>query len=61
MVKLYTGCYRLEVNGEVFAQIKKVGRGWLVEVRTVRSGELVRYMGSWRTLAEAQNEVTGGF
>jgi hypothetical protein len=58
--KMYAGCYRTEArswNGEQFAQIKKQGREWLIEVREVETGDLVNYAGLWNTLTDAKEEA----
>lgn len=58
--KMYAGCYRTEARSwdrEKFAQIKKQGNEWLIEIREVATGDLVQYAGLWSTLRDAAEEA----
>lgn len=54
-VKFLPGRYRLNLGNGFFGQIKKNGRKWVAEIRR-ENGDLVRYAGIWRTLADAEEE-----
>jgi hypothetical protein len=69
-----SGCYRVSLDAERFAQIRRYkptrlcppepefvpdsrGRLWGVEIRDVRTGDVVRFGGVWSTLADAVGDL----
>jgi hypothetical protein len=59
-IPIYKFCsriYRTESVKGRFGQIKAERRTWKAEIRTA-DGNLVRYAGIWKTLRDAQDEIT---
>ena len=57
-VRHYPGCYRVKLNDpECFLQIRKGRREWLSEIRSSKTGKLIRYQGIYRTLRDAIDSV----
>lgn len=55
--KHFSGCYRLTLDDNTFAQIKREGRKWSAEIRATYTGSLIRPAGIWSTRREAIEEV----
>ena len=52
-----TGMYRLTINADQFARIRKLMGAWLVEIRNTNSGDLIQYAGLWPTLRDAKADA----
>lgn len=55
-LKKHGNGYRVSANKSVFGQIKKNGHMWEAEIRETKTGDLVRFAGIWKTLADAKDE-----
>ena len=51
------GVYRMTLDDQHFAQLKRYGHRWTIEIRYTNSGDLKRYAGLLSTLREATDEA----
>lgn len=57
-VRHYPGCYRVRLaDPQYFLQIRRMGREWLSEIRSARTGKLIRYRGFSPSLRDAIDNV----